>query len=375
MKILYLTQYAVDGQFQSQFYNYALYIDKTSHIIEVAYLFPFAADNTLIEAYKRNNIKVSSLGYKGVRISLGKLWAFIKFLKSKDFDIVHSQHPIAGFYNKIGTTLVNLIYRRNIKIIVEQRCVKKNLSFFARILETLTHPLANLVLCSSNGVQRSYFGSTNSLDTHFTKKVSRFTFYNSIDISTLNRSPSGRRAPSDGEIINICVIGRNEPVKQPILVIKAIEHLGRDDVRLHMAGSGSLDAELKDYIQKNALSEKVFLLGNIDWIPKLLQDSDIYINYSKHEGLCKSLLEAMASGVPSIASRVDGNTEVLGENNEFGILVVDKSPQKLAEAINQLLSDKELYSSYSKAGAIRSQEFDVKQQVLLVADIYKRLKP
>src|SRR5690554_5612172 len=99
MKIAYLTQYAVEGQLQTQFYNYSKYIDKNIYKVSVFYLFPYSAENSLIEAYVNSNIEVHSLNFSRSRISISNLIKFVKLFSKMEVDVIHSQHPIAGFYN------------------------------------------------------------------------------------------------------------------------------------------------------------------------------------------------------------------------------------------------------------------------------------
>lgn len=374
MKIAYLTQYAVDGQTQSQFYNYSRLIDKEFDV-NVFYLFQYD-NNELIKAYENNGVRVESLEFQNPRISFKNFIKFVKIMSKMDVDIIHSQHPIAGFYNKLGTTFVNIFYRKKIKIIVEQRCVKKNLSFFARILETITHPLADLVICSSDSVELSYFNKVNYLpDFLENKRIKHITFYNSIDTSLLKKHQQKEVCDlKNKDVVTICMVGRNEPVKQPLLVLQAINILKNYNVMLYVAGHGSLDEQMKKYVKENELENTVTFLGNITWVPKLLSESDIYINYSKHEGLCKSLLEAMAMGTAVIASKVEGNIEVVGLNNEYGILADSTSDVKLAEAIVNLIEKFELYKKYSEVGKGRVKKFDVEYQIKEIENIYKKFR-
>jgi len=114
-------------------------------------------------------------------------------------------------------------------------------------------------------------------------------------------------------------------------------------------------------------------LGNISWIPKLLLESDIFINYSLHEGLCKAVLESMAVGVPVVASRVEGNIEVIGTNNDYGLLSNGKSEVELKNSIVSLVEDYNLYMNYAKKGIERVKDFDVYIQIKKIEKIYLNL--
>lgn len=369
MKIAYLTQYAVDGQNQSQFFNYSRLIGPEFEVA-VYYLFPFDKGERLVDDYRKAGVEVQSLQFTGSRISLSNLRRFVKTFAKSDFDILHSQHPIAGFYSKVGGTILRLFYRKKFKIIVEQRCVRKNLSKPARMLESVTHPLADLVVCSSDSVEKSYFKSVHFLPELLAgKKIKHLTFYNSIDTSAFSTG-TAKKHPGKKEI-HICTVGRHEAVKQPLLVLEALRRLGRPEVLLQMAGHGSLDNPIQEYINTHGLGQQVKLLGNIDWVAELLQKSDIYINFSKNEGLCKSLLEAMATGTPVIVSKVEGNVEVVGGDSVYGLAVPPQDTDALAEAISQLIDHPERYEHYSVAGRDRVTEFDVTRKVREMEQLYR----
>ncbi len=373
--IVYLTQYAVEGQIQSQFYNYSRFIDKNQFNVKVFYLFPFQKDNSLIKAYSKNGIEVFSLNFTGARISLSNLFTFIKVFSKLNIDIVHSQHPIAGFYNKIGIKILNSYRRKKIKIITEQRCNKKNLSKYAQILELNTHFLSDLVINSSDSVELSFFKTVNTYNDFINKKKCKhITLYNSID--TYYLEPFKKKTLTnitDKKVINICFVGRLESVKQPLAILQALKLISEFKFHLFIAGEGSLEHTLQNYIKENEMEGCVTMLGNISNIPKLLNSCDLFVNYSKHEGLCKAILEAMSVGLPVIASRVSGNIEVIGAKEEFGLLADSNNIESLKENVVKLITSNNLYKIYSLKVLDRINDFEVRNQVKKVEKIYSTL--
>ena len=89
---------------------------------------------------------------------------------------------------------------------------------------------------------------------------------------------------------------------------------------------------LKNYVRDNFLEENVKFLGNVDNIPEFLNKIDICVVPSRSEGFGLALVEAMAMGVPCIASNIAGPAEII-KNEETGILFNNSDSVELANKI------------------------------------------
>ena len=103
------------------------------------------------------------------------------------------------------------------------------------------------------------------------------------------------------------------------------------------------------------LGHIVSFLGVRQDIPELLKESDIYVMSSEWEGLSISLIEALTSGIPIVATNAGSNNEVI-ENDVSGIIVPTKDPEALAEGIYNLIIDKDLRERLSKE-AVKDRVF------------------
>jgi glycosyltransferase involved in cell wall biosynthesis len=114
--------------------------------------------------------------------------------------------------------------------------------------------------------------------------------------------------------------------------------------KLLIAGDGPLIKNLKLKTKNFKIQSKVKFLGRVanHDIPKLLSESDLFIRPSRHEGFGISFLEAMASGVPVIATPVGGIVDFVTDQ-KTGLLVPPDNPQAIAGAIVKLTSNKNLY--------------------------------
>jgi len=91
----------------------------------------------------------------------------------------------------------------------------------------------------------------------------------------------------------------------------------RPDAAAIIIGAGDERAKYEELIKKNNLSDKIFLIGNVDNGSRYLRGFDLLVLPSRYEGLAISLLEGLFSGLPMLASRVGGNAEVVGTDEEI----------------------------------------------------------
>jgi glycosyltransferase involved in cell wall biosynthesis len=124
------------------------------------------------------------------------------------------------------------------------------------------------------------------------------------------------------------------------------------NVRLLIAGDGPLRAELNNLTKNLGIEEKVSFLGNRMDVPELLKILDVFVLSSIMEGFPIVLIEAMAAGVPIVATNVDGNSESV-IHNQTGFIVKPKNVTDMANAIFQILSNKEKAMQMGETGTKR----------------------
>ena len=145
----------------------------------------------------------------------------------------------------------------------------------------------------------------------------------------------------DGQRPLIISVGRLTPQKGYSDLLTAFAEVCQhhSQAALIIAGQGKLHDELTTQINHLSLQDHVKLLGPRTDVPRLLAASDIFVSSSHWEGLSNAILEAMAAGLPVIATNVSDSPRVVVQGT--GIIVPPKSPAHLAQAINSLLNDPE----------------------------------
>jgi len=145
----------------------------------------------------------------------------------------------------------------------------------------------------------------------------------------------------------LITIGRLIPLKRIDQIIKIIPQL--DNVKLIVAGDGPEKKPLERLVASLNLRDRVLLTGQVsqEEVPIYLRASDVFVLNSETEGLSHVLLEAMAVGVPIIATGAGGNPEVV-EDGVNGLLIPIGDQEKLTEAILRVLQDRELAGEFVK---------------------------
>ncbi|MEO1123239.1 MAG: glycosyltransferase [Cyanobacteria bacterium J06639_16] len=150
----------------------------------------------------------------------------------------------------------------------------------------------------------------------------------------------------------------------------------RPDAHLIICGKGPLEEALKMLAEQLKIPQNVHFLGIRQDIPKLMNAADSYLMSSAWEGMPVVLLEASASGLPTVATDVGGNREVISQG-ESGLLVTSKNHEALASAmqdiINMPLDEREKMGTLARKNIIESYSFQV--YIDKWKTLYKQMKP
>jgi glycosyltransferase involved in cell wall biosynthesis len=162
--------------------------------------------------------------------------------------------------------------------------------------------------------------------------------------------------------------GQHHLIDAAAAVVRAVP-----DVRFVICGDGELRQPLEEHIKRRHLERHVFLAGfRMDAI-ELLKGFDLFALSSLHEGLCTSLVDAMAASKAAVATRVGGVPEVVADG-ETGFLVPPRDHDAMAERIIELLKDDALRARMGQAALRRARDqFTVARMVDGTMATYERL--
>ena len=153
-------------------------------------------------------------------------------------------------------------------------------------------------------------------------------------------------------------VGRMVPIKDHGTLLKAAELLAERgiDVRVVLVGSGPELGRLKRQAGESPdLNGRIVFPGDSDRVPELLNAMDVFVLSSLGEGMSNTLLEAMACGLPTVASRAGGNPELV-EDGQSGLLFSPGDVKGLAKRLEELASNREFARQLGSAARQRAAE-------------------
>lgn len=201
---------------------------------------------------------------------------------------------------------------------------------------------------------------------------------NAVDPKKVEPGDSSKKKQELGfkpEDVIIGTVARLSEEKGIDYLIKAAKILSREFPHLHylIVGNGPLERELKRMTADLGLVRNIHFLGLQEKATEIMDAFDIFVLPSIYEGLPVVLLEAMALSKCIVATRVGGIPEVVEEGRN-GILVNPKNESNLAQAIRELLLNKEKRILMGKTSRERAEkEFNIQKIVLRISDLYQTL--
>jgi sugar transferase (PEP-CTERM/EpsH1 system associated) len=194
---------------------------------------------------------------------------------------------------------------------------------------------------------------------------------NGIDLTSFP-APDKRGLEGDGRAISVA---RLHAVKDQATLLRAIRRIvdARPEFRLVLVGEGPERPGLEQLCRELGLEESVCFSGHRDDVRERLLQCDLFMLSSLSEGISLSLLEAMAAGLPVIATEVGGNREVV-VHGETGFLVPPGSPEAIASATLSLIDDPARALAMGRSGRKRVEQiFDLRLMVRRYEALYLEL--
>lgn len=140
--------------------------------------------------------------------------------------------------------------------------------------------------------------------------------------------------------------------------------------RLELLGDGELRAEVEAYVRELGISEQVFFRGNQPDVHPYLHDADVFLLPSKFEGMPMTIIEAMGTGLPVVATAVGGVPDMFTDG-ESGFLV-SEDPQQIAEAILRLAESETMRRDMGQKARAESVRFSAAYMAKCYCDVYEK---
>jgi glycosyltransferase involved in cell wall biosynthesis len=178
--------------------------------------------------------------------------------------------------------------------------------------------------------------------------------------------------PLNGPVVG--TVTRLSPQKAPLDFVQAAGIIAQNlpEAWFVMVGDGPLRAQVEGLAAELGITDRLVLTGLRRDVPELMAAFDIFALSSLWEGLPRVLPQAMATGLPVVATAIDGNAEAV-QDGLNGRLVPPSDPAALAQAVGELLGSPQLAVEMGAAGRQRALEFSAQQMVDDIAALYTRL--
>ena len=311
---------------------------------------------------QEQNFKNSACSFSGLSLIAGA-----RLLKkaSNEVDLIHVHsgkgHDVLAFAYLLGMKRPSILSRR-----VDFEAKKNPWAEWK-----YNHPGIKRVLCVSDAIaammQRALKSPEKALTVHSGVDLERYNGIQRKGVlhSLLGLSPETRL---------VGVVAALAPHKDLFTFIDTCAMLAQQDdsLRYVIIGEGALRKELEEHVERKGLSEKLFMLGFMLNALELLPDLDVFLLTSKTEGLGTSIIDAMASGVPVVATHAGGIPELV-VHEKTGLLADIGDENSLAKNVIRLLSSAELCERLTLAARKHIQDFSFQITASRTIEIYEEV--
>ncbi len=378
IRVLHIITRLIVGGAQENTMLTAALLDPNRYIVDVASGPQTGSEGSLIEEVRARSISLTIEPTLVREINpIKDLLAFIhliRFIKRGHYTIVHTHSSKAGILGRWAAWLAGT------PVIVHtvhgwghhdhQHSLVRALYI---ILEKLTLPITDrLIAVSSLNAEKGLHDGIGRLEDYVIIR-------SGIELDRFRhpRVPRSETRAALGIPLNAPVVGtvtRLSPQKAPLDFVQAMGVVAQSapETWFVMVGDGPLRPQVETLVTELGLNDRLILTGLRRDIPELLATFDIFALSSLWEGLPRVLPQAMAAGLPVVATAVDGNAEAI-EDGVNGLLVPPEQPGELAQAVIRLLHDPQMARRMGQAGRARADEFDAWKMVDEIANLYENL--
>jgi len=296
------------------------------------------------------------------------------FLRREKYDIVHVHTSKAGIVGRFAAaaagTPVIIHTAHGWSFSAEQPGLVRQLYiFFERWCARLSHAIVVVGRPDQDDALRLGIGRPS--DYHLIRSGIEIDAFRDVPL-TVAQARERIGLPADAFVVG--TVGRLSRQKAPLDLLAAFVPVARTDPRAHLVfvGDGPLRPEVEAAIRAAGLEDRVHLLGLRRDVPELLRSFDVMALASRWEGLPRVFPQAMAAGLPIVATRIAGAVDAIvpGEN---GWLVEVGDTEGLAQRLLGLAQDPAAARRMGQAGRARVEEFSARRMVDQLAELYREL--
>jgi len=295
-----------------------------------------------------------------------------KLLKEIRFSLVHVHTPVAAFVTRLACQRTNthpVLYTAHGFHFYKGAPVKNWLLYY-NMEKLAAHWTDGLITINEEDYKAAQkFKLRKNGKVFFVPGVGVDIVELEQRIASIDRSER-RKELGISELSTVLItVAELIPRKNHIQVLRALSKLNKTDFHYLVVGNGESEQKLKKAVNELMLQDKVSFLGFRRDVAELMASSDIFILTSRHEGLTRAIMEAMAVGLPIIATDVRGNRDLV-KSGENGYLVPLDDVEQTAIAIERLIDSEDLRRSMGGKSKELVKQYDLQNIIPQMEEIY-----
>lgn len=363
INVLHLTDHVVPGGGHKIILSQ---LAESSHQENINYTFVIMAgriDENLRKELVLLNCKLYIFPKDQNKRRIPTLLRLLYIILKERTDIIHTHGPSTL---KWSILCKSFIWRLKLVYSVHW---KDNFIIQNKLTLMLHRLLVNANICISESVKQN-------TESQNIKKLVKI--YNGVDINAF-RSQNNFVENIGTECIKIINVARIEPkVKGQDILIKALNECRKRGInfKCSLVGGTYIHVEprkkLEELIRKYELEQNIHFLEVRYDIPKLLEESDLFVLASRYEGFGLVIIEAMAAGLPIISSNVDGPAELI-KDGENGLLFESENYLDLADKISYLYKNREEMKRLARNAFKSAEAYDISIMCKKYCELYRKV--
>ncbi len=315
----------------------------------------FVPGGAIEQWLRANDVRTCSLEARGPWGLLRAPLLLARLIRNGGFDIVHAHL----FPAEVLVALVSLFVRGPAYVLGKHNAWTRRTRPWHIALERFTTSRYARIVCNSRDVQHAV--------------VSRVpATADRVAVVPNGLSPGTAVARAIKPRYDVIAVGNLRDTQKGIdILLRALALIPSRFSRAIVVGDGPARRGLEELSRTLGLTDSVEFHGASRHVPELMANSRLFVLSSRYEGMPNALLEAMALGLPAVATAVGGVAEIMVDG-ETGVIVPPEDPESLARAIDGLLSDEPHADRLGRAASARvQQEFAVAAHVDGLLRVYE----
>ena len=362
LNVLYLINHA--GKAGTERYVQAL-IEKLNNKRITAF-FAYNEDGLLRERIQGMGVKMIQLKMRHP-FDLAAAWKLSRFCMENKIDLIHTH-----FLRENYIALLSRIFNPRTKVVYTNHFVMRNngvIRIFNRMMTLLQGRI--IAVCDPGKDMLIKNGNRKSIIDVVYNSVEP-GYWKNDDTSSLR----GEFGIGDDEFVILCAsrFAHDKGHAYLVRTIKELKNITQVKFRCILAGDGPLLDGVKQLTEGLSLQNEILFIGFRQDMKNLYKGSNLYFNSSQHEALSFLIIEALASGLPVVATDMGGNRDVINERTNCGALVKYDDPGSTALEIKKIMEDRALYEKYrSNAFSAVEEYFNLEKNVDRTCEIFENV--